>query len=261
MQIEVRPGYGGAPFGLAHALLIYTDGTRSFATIHDPVSPASKKEAPALGPGRMVTTAFVKTLAKQLGESVSPDVLPENVLVRTADVTVWWRPASADALFYNPAKNEALTKELKAINGKRVPIPPLVFRATSTGLWIRALRENRRPIAETRLCTAPFYNVSALGGVCLGSMRRPHGRGLETLPQWERSFFESEFTHILPRVVPANYPKTADSFPAMWAMLARDLVRAKPNSSLCYFPTDYLVPAPQKQTLAAFVTQAKVGQL
>lgn len=258
----MRPGVSlgrERAFGLAHAVLIYTDGTRSYAALHDPVSvPGS---APTLGPGRMVSTSFLRTLSKQLGESVSPDVLPANVLVRTADVTVWWRSASIETLFYNPAKDAAHAKELVALNGKRVPIPPLVFRATKSQLWVRALGENARPNGATPLYAAPFYNVSATGGVCLGSMRRPQGRGLETLPQWERSFFESEFTHVLPGVVPFNPSTVNKEFTAMWAELAQVVKAMKKHDPVPSFPKHWLASAPKKQVLSAFVVSNVVGRL
>jgi PRTRC genetic system protein B len=235
-------------FSLAHAVLVYSDGRRAFATIHDPAA-AEAGGAPTLGPGRVATTAFLKALATQLGESVPADVLPPNLLVRTSDVTVWWRPASTEALFYNPAKNMGEVQRLRALSGKRVPIPPLVFRATRSGLWVRALRQNTRPEATTRLATAPFYNVGKTGSVCVGSMRRPLGRGLETLPLWERAFFESEFTHILPGVIPVRH---AGGFLGMWVQLAK---RGGPRA----FPATCLADAPGKQTLGRFVTADKGG--
>lgn len=238
----------GQAFGLAHALLVYTDGRRSFVTMHDPVE--ANGAAPTLGPGRLISTAFLRELSKQLGASVSADILPENVLVRTAEVTVWWRRASVETLFYNPAKDAQHAKDLKTLNGTRVAIPPLVFRATKQQLWVRSLARNERPKADSHLFAAPFYNVSAKGGVCLGSMRRPHGRGLDTLAQWERSFFESEFTHILPGVTASRHPK---GLIAMWLAIA---ATTKANAS---FPAKWL--APVAQTLSRFATDNEVGRL
>lgn len=246
-----------ATFGLAHALLVYSDGRRSFVALHDPV--AVPGAAPTLGPGRIVSTAFLRAMSKQLGESVAPDVLPPTVLVRTSDVTLWWRPASIETLFYNPAKDAAHAAALNALNGKRVPIPPLVFRATKQQLWVRALAKNERPTASTPLFAAPFFNVSAHGGVCLGSMRRPQGRGLETLPQWERGFFESEFTHILPGVVALAAPKKFDGFTGAWSELARRVAQGARGADT--FPTAWLAPAPKKQTLAGFVASNTIGRL
>src|SRR5438128_1032746 len=99
MEAIARVG-GEAAFTLRHAVLVYGDERRSFATLHQPV-PAEAGGAPALGPGRAVSTAFLKGLAGQLGASLPAEVLPDNVLVRTPDVTLWWRPRSVAPLFYN----------------------------------------------------------------------------------------------------------------------------------------------------------------
>src|SRR4051812_13989136 len=105
MNLAVRLS-GERSFALRHAILVYSDGRRGFATLHDPVQVDG--QAPQLGPGRTVGSAFLKELTGQLGESVSADVLPRSVLVRTSDITVWWRRASTAALFYHPseAKNK-----------------------------------------------------------------------------------------------------------------------------------------------------------
>ena len=235
MSVNVQVG-GEKGFKLEHAVLVYGDGARSYATLHDPI-PAPDKGAPYLGPARPLGAAFLKTLAKGLGASVPAEVLPPEVLVRTSDVTVWWRRASVAPLFYNVDRSP----DVEALSGKIVPHPPLVFRASGKALWIRALAKDERPTATTPLFAAPYYNVGVSGSVCTGTMRIPHGRALETLTQWETSFFGSEFTHPLPG---ARLTKFAGGFAAMWASL---LGRAA-------FPTIHLASAPKKQTLGAFVT-------
>jgi PRTRC genetic system protein B len=42
---------------------------------------------------------------------------------------------------------------------------------------------------------APYWNVYDTGSVCLGSMRAPDASTVASIPQWEQSFYESEFTH------------------------------------------------------------------
>ena len=75
------------------------------------------------------------------------------------------------------------------------PQPALVWLAMDHSLSIRALKENRRPAADTKLCVAPYWNVYDTGSVCLGSMRAPDASTVASIPQWEQSFYESEFTH------------------------------------------------------------------
>lgn len=250
---EVRLA-GEQSFALSHAILVYSDGSRAFATLHDPVSATPDPEGPpTLGPGRPVTTAFLRELGAQLGNSVSADVLPPEVLVRTSEVIAWWRPPSIETLFYDPAENDKDAKRLRKLSGKRVPIPALVFRATHRALWVRALLSPVRPTATTQLYAAPFYNVGRTGSVCVGSMRIPHGRGLDTLPQWERSFFESEFTHLLPGAKPTKHN---GGFVDMWEELATSTAGAYKRTAA--FPGGWLQRA-GKQTLGAFVATKSGG--
>ncbi len=62
-------------------------------------------------------------------------------------------------------------------------------------LNIRALAENKRPDASTKLAVAPFWNLSDDGRVCTGTMRRPDSASVASIPAWEGGFYESAFTH------------------------------------------------------------------
>ena len=119
-----------------------------------------------------------------------PEILPDNVLVRTPDTLVWWRPAQRRKMFF---RND---DELGGVSGRVFPQPPLVFRATHRELSIRALASNARPTGATALHVAPYYNVNIDGVVCQGTMRAPDEFTVASMAQWERAFFESEFTHI-----------------------------------------------------------------
>jgi PRTRC genetic system protein B len=85
--------------------------------------------------------------------------------------------------------------DLGEINGAIFPQPALVWLAMDHSLSIRALKENRRPAADTKLCVAPYWNVYDTGSVCLGSMRAPDASTVASIHKWEQSFYESEFTH------------------------------------------------------------------
>jgi len=105
-------------------------------------------------------------------------------------------------------------------------------------LWVRALAEGKRPRAETKLCMAPYWNCYDNGAVCTGSMQIPREKSVWAIEDWERSFFQSEFTH-------ASGVRKHTRFPggllAMWQFLA-----GKED-----FPGRYLVKLPQ--TLSEFV--------
>ena len=107
--------------------------------------------------------------------------------------------------------------ETRALNGKMYPHPALVFMIQGRELFVRALAENRRPSANTRLFNAPYWNTDAHGRVCLGSMRVPDETGIASLSAWETAYFASEFTHPSGAVRLATHP---GGFLGLWSTLA-----------------------------------------
>ncbi len=153
------------------------------------------------------------------------------MLVRTPEMLIWWTPAQHRRMFFTPADF------LDAVSGQTFPQPPLVFKVTRTELWIRALSTNRRPSGDTPLSVAPHYNVNTEGLVCQGSMRAPAHATVASIPEWEKAFFDSEFTHIYGG---GHFTKHPGGLPSLWTHLAR----------AARFPTSMLVSA--KETLAHF---------
>ena len=115
-----------------------------------------------------------------------------RVLVRTAEIIVWWSPAREQTMFFSDRGND---HSLKNMNGKLYPHPPLLFKACGSHLWVRALSKDKRPTAETRLCMAPYWNCYDNGVCCTGSMKIPQEKSVSAIDLWDESFFQSEFTH------------------------------------------------------------------
>jgi PRTRC genetic system protein B len=166
MEINVAIG-GGQKMTLSGAVLVYRGGLEVFAAWH-PVKSGPMEGAPYLGEAEPLTTEFLRTLSTGLGVCVEAEILPASVLARTSDRMVWWTPAQHRILFFG--EHGGAGREL---NGKRYPIPPLVFKVADGKLWIRALAKDGRPIGETKLKTAPFWNCNESGEVCVGTMRVP----------------------------------------------------------------------------------------
>ena len=225
-------------FSLKQAVLLYQDGSRAFATLHE--VKRRPNEALYLCGGQSVTTGFLQTLAKGLGASMAAEVLPEHVLARTPDLIVWWSRARPRLMFFGEG-----IAQTKALNGKMYPHPALVFMIQGRELFVRALAENRRPSANTRLCIAPYWNTDAHGRVCLGSMRVPDETGVASLAGWENAYFASEFTHPSGAVRLTTHP---GGFLGLWSSLAG---RKRP------FPVKVL--GDSKQTLQEFVQRRGEG--
>jgi len=237
MNAHVRMG-DNRTFTLKQAVLLYQEGSRSFATLHEVKHLPDK--APYLCAGQSVTTGFLETLAKGLGASMGTEVLPERVLARTPELIAWWSGAQPRLMFFGDGNTEA-----KKLNGKMYPHPTLVFMIHARELFVRALAENCRPTADTRLQNAPYWNTDALGRVCLGSMRIPEEVSVASLSGWENAYFASEFTHPSGAVRLTTHP---GGFLGLWSSLPGRKHR---------FPVEFL--ADSKQTLQEFVSRRGEG--
>jgi PRTRC genetic system protein B len=236
MDVRVRIG-DNRIFTLKQAVLLYQEGSRAFATLHEVKH--NPDQAPYLCAGQSVTTGFLETLAKNLGANVAAEVLPEHVLARTPDLIAWRSPAQSRLMFFGDGNVET-----SKLNGKMYPHPALVFLIHGRELFVRALAEDRRPAANTQLKNAPYWNTDPAGRVCLGSMRVPEGTGVDSLSGWENAYFASEFTHPSGAVRLTTHP---GGFLGLWSNLAG---RKR-------FPAQLL--ADSKQTLQEFVERRGEG--
>ena len=192
MEAQIRIG-ASRDFTLKQAVLIYGDGSAAFATLHE--VRAEKNQAPYLGPGQSLTTAFLRTLAHGLGARMVPEILPENVLARTPDMIVWWSRTQRRVMFLGGGSEEA-----QRLNGHKYPHPPLVCKISGQELFVRALETDARPCASTPLKTAPYWNTNGQGLVCQGSMRVPDEVNVDSIAGWEDAFFSSLVPKILKQV-------------------------------------------------------------
>ncbi len=236
MESRIRIGPRRS-FALSQALLIYRDASAAFVTLHE--VQGEKNQAPYLGPGQPLTTAFLRTLAGGLGSRITPEILPANVLVRTPDSIVWWTTASRCVMFFSGG-----TEEAARLNGRMYPHPPLVFKVCRHELFVRALEDDVRPDANTPLKTAPYWNTEGSKGlVCAGTMRIPQEMTTGSISEWQSAFFSSSFTHPSGAVRLTSHPQ---GFAGLWLSLAgrEDL-----------FPTEFLTDA--RQTLRQFVDSSE----
>lgn len=235
MDVHVRIG-DNRIFTLKQAVLIYREGSRAFATVHEVKH--HPDQAPYLCTGQSVTTGFLETLAKGLGASMAAEVLPGNVLARTPELIAWWSPAKTRLMFF--CEGDSKTRDL---NGKMYPHPALMFMIRGRELFVRALRENRRPNSNTRLKNAPYWNTDREGRVCLGSMRVPEEVSAGSIADWEAAYFASEFTHPSGAVRLTTH---ARGFLGLWSALTRRK----------HFPVRFL--ADSKQTLQGFIEDTRI---
>lgn len=180
---------GSEILALKGALLIYEGRTRSFVLWHE--AKPGPGEGACLGEAQALTTEFVRSLSQGLRTEVQPELLPENILVWSSDLVVWWSRRAVWRMFF---RNNS--EVLAGLSGEPFSQPALLWCVSGQELTVRALAADRRPGADTPLMIAPYWNVDGDSGrVCLGSMRIPELAGVAALAQWEQAFFQSEFTH------------------------------------------------------------------
>jgi PRTRC genetic system protein B len=231
MQASIRIGQN-CHYQLSEALLLYRAKQEPYShqedcfITHHAVAAGTGDGIPTLGPARPLTLDFVQSLVSSLGGHVAIEVLPDNVVARTDQLIAWWTPSQKRRMFFGDTQGE-----MRAISGEVFPQPALVWAVSGQMLAVRALKEDGRPTADTKVCVAPYWNLYENGHVCQGSMRSPNKASVKSIPQWEKSFYESEFTHgNVGRVT-----RYRGGFEALWKDLASQQI----------FPTDTLIELPQ----------------
>ena len=226
-------------FVLKTAILVYNEVARNrenFVTVHEVLQEGSEPQQPRLGPGTLLTTAFLKALSVGLERPAKALLLPENVLVYTSELLIWWTPPRLHSMYFSDG-----AEDRAAVHGQVCPHPPLLWKVHRGHLFLRALSDSLRPKADTQLMVAPYWNTQALSGsVCAGSMPCPQETDLSSMLAWEEGFFNSRFTH------PSGIGKLtthSGGFMGLWTELA-----GKQE-----FAANYLAPA--KQSLRQFAEQ------
>lgn len=175
---------------LKQAVLLYGediyDGD-TFATLHDVTGVESG--IPALAAGRLLSVEALRHLHKSLYRLQKLELLPPHVLAISPERLVWFEGARDRIMFF-----ETADAYLQGLSGISLPHPALLFIVGERSLKVFALSSNDRPIAESEVYTAPYYNTSS-GGVCLGSTPLPATLSVDDTESYSDAFFHSAFTH------------------------------------------------------------------
>ena len=121
-------------YGLAKAILLYSDGQEAFATVHEPKN-SPDGGAPYLDAGEPLTVDFLRQLAKGLGQTVAREILPANVLARTPDMMVWWTRQQHRMMFFSDSSDG------RTLNG--TPVSPTAAGLQSMRIGTRRARSGR----------------------------------------------------------------------------------------------------------------------
>lgn len=102
--------------------------------------------------------------------------------------------------FTKAVKRNLFFKDSLEIPNGQAHVPPMLWMASKTGLYVFALKSNSRPNENTNLYHAPFFNLYTNGKVCMGTVDvniKTSASLEEFTQQWEAYFFNSYFSHLL----------------------------------------------------------------
>lgn len=233
---------------LSQAVLVYTDEGKSasnsgqgavYSTVH-PVQNFGTDANPnfQLAAGAPLTREALLGMFEKLAKkhSLNTDIIPPNVLSISADHMVWWMPAGERNVYFN--NNELGKRAAKVVH------PALMFAVVKGQWYVFALAKNERPNPKTELQFAPYFNVYDSCAICTGSARVPRGISANAIEDWEKAFFESEFTHINGSQKKATHPRGEY---ALWKELLDGVYPT--------FPVEFL--APTQFTLTTFMSTVR----
>jgi PRTRC genetic system protein B len=176
---------------LRQAILVYHPTGRTSERAYASIHPVELDDGhPVIQAGKPVTARAVLRLARALSSTASHvGYLPEHVLYADGDALVWWAPPQRRHIAFHCA-NDTLGQHCGV-----VPHPALVFMVAG-GKWLVWAHKGRsRPLPDSPMFQAPYFNVNAEGAICRGNVVTPTGSTLEKIGAWEDAFFRSYFTH------------------------------------------------------------------
>lgn len=153
---------------------------------------------PVIAAGTPLSRAHLRQWTEALGRNVTPEILPDNVLVSHPDMLAWWVPEQIRASYFALSSPPAGLKALAERTTLPLPYPAHLFVATRGGLGVYALPMNQRPTADTVVLHSPVLNVFIDGRLCWGNIPKPKALTIASMPEYERAVFDSWSTHPNP---------------------------------------------------------------
>jgi PRTRC genetic system protein B len=121
-------------------------------------------------------------------------ILPANLLyLNTAQngYAVWFTPTRERQLFF---------KDGLDIPSGMAKVPAMLWKGSKDSLSVFALKGNRKPLLNTPLFHAPYFNMHPDGKVCMGTVRLKIDGDTcleDFIGLWESYFFNSYFSHTI----------------------------------------------------------------
>ncbi len=254
MKPLIVHGHRIAEYTLRRAVLLYeAQHGDHYATLHPVTHEAGRA---SIGAGQPLSESTLRKTLQQLGTPKGMGGwISQEVLYLDDQCIVWTRRPGSRAVFFTEGAGVGVTRG-------NIQHPRLVFAVTPSAWYVAAVPQvvrskttfavpaidrTGRPLPESPLAHAPYFNVYDNGAICTGNATLPSRLALDTLQGFEDAFFDSKFTH-------SNNPRMT-THPGGPAGLWRELLTAPQDLD---FPDRYLTP--MNLTLEQFVGQITKGR-
>ena len=247
MSFEIREA-AAHQVSLTSAILLYGASRQysssryaDFATMH-PVQ-TNDSGAAVIGAGQPLDQRSLLALTMELSghARIRHGLLSPDILSLGMNHVMWWVPPATRSVFFSTRGKDTVGER----SGK-TPHPGLIFLAQDRGLSIFAVKGKDRPVANTALYHAPYFNVWDTAKVCTGSTPLPEESIVGTMQAWQSGFFGSNFSHTNHAKV-VRYEGGAHAF---WT----DML----DGTFKTFPTKVLVLR-RKETVGKLIEQIEAG--
>ncbi|MFJ9531230.1 PRTRC system protein B [Herbaspirillum sp. NPDC101396] len=189
---EIHDDVTPQELNLEAAFLFYRsqDGRSVYASQHPIVFSPENPHAPVLGPGRAPSKKAIAALGASVAAATAfSGFVPAGMLYTGPNAMAWWCPPLLRHMWFKTS--DAIIGEAHA----SISQPGLVFIAAHGDVHVFAVTGAERPVPDTKLFKAPYFNVWEGGKVCAGNVNFPKTTDASAIDAYERAFFGSRFTH------------------------------------------------------------------
>lgn len=138
--------------------------------------------------------AFDTSNERDRGFLISKGLLPEKLLYL-------YPSKQGHAIWYTPPQQvKLLFKDSLTIPCGLAHIPAMVWKADGEYLQVFAIKGRKKPVSDTPLYHAPYFNLYEDGKVCMGTVDINIEKNCcleDFMSLWEQYFFCSYFSHLL----------------------------------------------------------------
>jgi PRTRC genetic system protein B len=175
------------------AICIYKSASgEAYATKH---AITRTGQAPALGAGKPLTRKALGNIVAMLGKGANTgSYLSPKILSIGFDYMIWHEAPTQQNVFFKERTASTSTASI-GTRGGNAPQPGLVFAVRGNNWWVFSVKGADRPTPTTELCHSPYWNVNQSGAICTGNVKTPGCADPDSIEEWRRVFFASNFTH------------------------------------------------------------------